>query len=461
MLLHPSQREIIPQPLLLGNLSGCNASVTNIRDEYVDPLIPPAENQGKNFEFSVISSSEYMQIDNLRLKLTLSIKKKNLVTGQLVDIEPSDRVSFINGIHFSLFKDCVASLNGQTIGASDGCYAMKSYLHTLLTNDKFQCLFKLKETINFHLDTPRYMHSTDSVPTVGASGGQGKAGTSVGLCPNTGWDDRREELLKNKSITLIDKLHMCDLTTADKYLLPGLKLHVTLTRHDDNYALICGENDNNIYHIVIQQAQLIVSFVEVTTQMRLAHYDYLKTKRQRISITRSEMKTSNIAQGVFSWKCDSLFTTVPNHLLICFASASSAGGLRHLNPFALNHFSVKNIHVRCGPTSVSPTPLSFDFEKNQFIEGFLSLYSYAGLENTSFISPITKNMYANSYFIIALDCDGYKQSQAGSSLIVKKNVSITVDFHVALPEPVTIFCMATSSRLLEISAERSVFYFDY
>lgn len=455
MLLHPAQREIVPQPLLLGNISGCNASVVNVRDEYVDPLIPPGENQGKNFEFSVISSSEYLDISQTRLKLRLSIKKKNTTTGQYDDITLNDRVSFINGIHFSLFKDCVASLNGQTIGTTDGSYSMKSYLHTLLTNDRMQCCYKLGETINFHLDTPGFMDSTDTLPD------SKDPSLDSGISVNTGFDDRREEVLKNNSITLIDRLHLCDLCSAEKYLLPGLKLHVTLTRQDDNYALLCAESDNNIYHVVIEQAQLIVSFVDITTTMRLAHYDYLKAKRQRIPIQRVEMKSSNISKGVFSWKCDSLYTTVPNILVIAMTKASAAGGLKHLNPLNLSHFNIKTLNVRVGATSISPCPINFDFQKDDFMEGFLTLYSYAGLDKSSFVSPITKNMFRNGYFLIALDCDGYKQSQIGSSLIVKKNVSVSVDFHEAVPEPITIFCMAYSSRLIEISAERSVFYFDY
>ena len=443
-LLDLDQKEAIPQKLLLNSLPAVNASVLSVVEQTIQPKIP-IDNKLRSFEFEVMNSADYIDCSNIKMRLEITIKKTD-ADGKLVDIAASDKVSLINMPFCGLFTECEVYLNNKLCSISNHCYGYKSYIRTLLKYDKQVCTMKLSNLINFQYDTPKYHEDFTETD---------------GVYLNQGFEKRRQPLLMNKKIVMESKLENIDIFSFSKYLLSGVKLNLKFFRATDDFVLLVDPKDKSKFVLQIIKSELKIPFIKLSSGLLLAHAEILGQTSLKMPIQRTEMRIVTIPQGSSVYTNDNIYSILPDKVVVTFVSTAGYIGQLDKNAFKLDHYGVRSISIRAGTDLVSPSPIEMDFKKNSFMDAYLTLYNQSNSLNDNFICSISPEDYINGYFMVCFDLDNYVTTQLGGGLINRKNMELRIEFSENLSQSICCLVYSESTRLIEITENRTVKYHDF
>ena len=163
---------------------------------------------------------------------------------------------------------------------------------------------------------------------------------------------------------------------------------------------------------------------------------------------RSEIKTTSIAQGQYSFHADDIFQgRVPNKIIIGTVPSVSCNGDYNTNPFNLKHYDCSYLGFFVDGQSVPSQPLQPNFEVNHFTDCYQTLTSSRNDIN------ITYEQYKQGYCLYMLDIDPYH------SFNTKRRGScrLEIKFAKPLPESVTWLLCATFPEIFMIDKARNVY----
>jgi hypothetical protein len=82
-------------------------------------------------------------------------------------------------------------------------------------------------------------------------------------------------------------------------IIPGVDIKVKLVKSPNNFCLL-GGGENPPYKVIIQEAVLRVRRVTVSPTLRLEHEKFLDKTTAKYPISRVEVKSMAIPQGLLS-----------------------------------------------------------------------------------------------------------------------------------------------------------------
>ena len=376
------------------------------------------------------SSDKYLDLAATKLFIKCKITKKD---GSSLDA--AAKSTTVNNILHSLFSQMDLFLNDRLVDPSIPTYPYKAYLETILNYDEAPQKSQLTAS-GWYRDTPGKFNVADP------------AGDNEGA-------KARFALIENgNSLQLIGRPH-CNLFFQHKLLIPGVNLKLRLTRSRDQFALM-SDAANPELKITIEETHLYLRTVTVSPSVLLAHAQALEKAPAKYSLRRSQVTSYTIPTGSLTSSKDNLFIgNLPRRLVIGLASNKAYAGSLDTNPFEFDHHKTTYMAVSLNGRTYPNQPLVFNFEKNQFIRGYNSLFENTGRINRN-EGSISREDYPKGFF---LTCFNLAPDQSdGSHFNVKSNGTIKLDLHFGEPltKNVTVVVYAEYDTVIEINKNRTV-----
>ena len=139
---------------------------------------------------------------------------------------------------------------------------------------------------------------------------------------------------------------------------------------------------NPSYKVKLISAFLLVSKVQLSPSVFLAHAKALESGLGKYPIKRVVSKTYTIPAGNLDGNHEKLFAgQLPSRLVIGYVDNDAFNGNYVNNPFNFKHYSLNQISLHLDKHTQPVKPLKPNFNNHQYIQTFMSLFSATGKEN--------------------------------------------------------------------------------
>ncbi|GFW09449.1 uncharacterized protein F54H12.2 [Trichonephila clavipes] len=247
---------------------------------------------------------------------------------------------------------------------------------------------------------------------------------------------------------MIGRLHV-DLFNQDRLLLNLVDLKIKLIRSKPEFCLMGNEG----YKIVFDHVSIFVRKVHINPGVLIAHAKALEKATAKYPIDRVNCKVFSIPQSSYSFIQDNVFSgQMPKRIVLGCVDNDAFNGNYKSHLFEFNHYNVNFIGVYIDGQPMPHQPLELDFEKENYIRAYQSLFlNSEGLY-------LSRNEFAKGYSLFLFDltpdlCDGEH-----FNLIRHSNLRIELKFNKALEQTVSLIVFAEFESLIEINKTRNVLF---
>lgn len=385
-------------------------------------------------EFKVSGSAEeYNDISQTYLYLESKVLTDS---GEALTEDTKKKIAPANLFMHSLFSQVDVLLNDTLVTSSVNTYAYRSMIETLLNYGEDSKNTHLTASL-FYKDTPGQMNS---------------------LNENVGWVARNSLMGKSKTIDMFGRIH-ADIFHQDRYLLNNVEMRVKLIRSRPGFCLIGDGTVNG--KVDITKAVLFVRKVRINPDVMLAHASVLEKSTAKYPIRRVETKAITLPAQIFNIVQDNISNgPLPNRVVLGLVSSEAYNGALTKNPYNFHHFNLKKVAFSVDGEDVPYKALDLDFENNNFIMGYYSLFT--GTDKSVYDSGnfIKREEYPKGYTLFAFDLTGDLCNGDHFNLVRSGNLRLNLQFASALQEPVTCIIYLEYQNLIEINKNRQII-FDY
>ena len=377
----------------------------------------------KHIDFTVTGDDEVIDLNNSFIQ-----SKIRLVTGAGAAIAAGIEACPINYIGATLWQQVKLIMGNDWVATiSDQPY--RAVLETLSSNGDapistwLQCAAYYKDTAGKH-------------DTIGDQ--------------NEGFKSRKNLSAESKEITLYSRIH-CDVFNQEKYLIPGVPLTISFTRHTDDLCIL-STNDADL-KIELLDVNLFVNKLELIGSKLNETKSLLQTNDAKYNYPAVQLFTKIEAPGPLSTTIFPKFGTddLPSKILIAMVSNAAFNGRKDKNPFNFQSYNLKSVNVTVDGKSIHSTTQDFNPAKKEWDAAYWGLQYAAGFRYKNDGLSISRDEYGDGNFIMIYDlsptqCDGsYKDP------IKSGKLAIDLKFSKALPHTINIIVLAEYERLLTIN----------
>ena len=309
---------------------------------------------------------------------------------------------------------------------SDNNYPYKAYIDTIL---------KTNESVQKGELTSQLFYKD-----VGPDTDDAKAG------PNSGLFNRYLATEGGKVVDLEGSL-LIDVFQQPKLLLNGVSIGIKLWPSLDSFRLLTDTPKvEPKVQIVDASFRLCVQRIEGVLMM--AHEKMIKMEPAIYPYLKSDIKTTSIASGQYSFSVDDVFQgLVPCKLIVGLVSSAAYMGDNRKNPFYFRDYNCSSVGFYVDGQSNPQQPLRPNDEAYQYIDSYRMLTTFRKNVN------IDRYDYTEGYCLYVLEVDRYYSF----NIKRKGHCRLEMKFAKPLPESVTLILYATFPEILNINASRSVF----
>ena len=390
---------------------------------YFEDVYPKAATESTTIEFEVPSSNvDYMDLNDTLLSLQVKVVKADGTA--LTDKDkpvPSDYF-----MH-SLFSDVSLALNDTTIEGGSGIYPYKAVIESEL---------------NFNSETKQTQLAM--------------AGHETAVTKRKAW------VALSKVLEMIGPLRL-DFLNQPKYLLPGVKVRIILTKANSNFSLTYAqgdtEPDDNVWKVQITKAILYVRRVKVHPAITKAHSIGLQTKNALYPYTRTKVVSSVVPTGSSTFFHDNLFSShvLPKIVVIGLVKGISFSGTVKHRALFFGNYGVSRVELlRNGQSIPYRTGYICDFAGEIFNDVYLrSIYQSMNSLNTNNGCGITIDKFKNgsTFFVFNLTPDfDLKERQT----VRDSNIRLDLSFKKPLTEAINVVAYACYDATLQITANGEI-----
>jgi hypothetical protein len=392
---------------------------------------------GAPIEFDISSSGEdYIDFNDSQLHVRVKIVK--------ADGSPTaddEKVGPVNNLLHSLFTQVDVSLNGTLVTDSTNTYAYRAYLEDLLSYGAEAKKSQLTCAL-FYKDEAGKMDEND--PTVADV--------------NKGLKQRSSFITDGKEVDLVGRLHS-DIFFQSRYMMNEVNTRIKLLRSKDSFCLMASTAE--LYRVKIMSAVMRIRKVKVSPSIYLAHAKTLESGMAKYPIRRVICKTFTVPAGYLDFVQEKLFSgQLPTRLVIGCVDNKAFNGDYKLNPFNFQHFNANELSIYLDGQQHAIKPLVMDFEKNLYVNAYMSMYSGCRKENQDEGNGIERTEYAGGYSLYVFDLTPDLSENDSFNLTRTGGVRISMKFSKALEKTITVVAFAEFENLIEVDRNRNVI-FDY
>ena len=376
------------------------------------------------------SSDKYIDLAATKLYIKCKITK-----SEGGDLDVGAKSTTINNLLHSLFTQVDLYLNDRLVDPSIPTYPWKAYLENLLNFDDPAQKSQLTAS-GWYRDTAGKFDSADP------------AGE------NNGAKDRYNLISGGKSVQLIGRPH-CNFFFQHKLMLPGVNIKLRLTRAPNQFTLMSDVADQPL-KITIEETHLYLRSVTVAPSILLGHARALEKTPAKYNLRRSQVTSYTIPSGSLTSSKDNLFIgNLPRRLVISLVDNKAFAGSLDKNPFNFKHYNASYMSVSVNGRSFPNQPFIFNFDKDQYIRGFNTLFENTGRLGRN-EGSISRTDYSQGFFLTCLNLASDQSD--GSHFNARNTGTIKLDLHFskALAENVTVIVYAEFDTVIEINKNRTV-----
>ena len=182
---------------------------------------------------------------------------------------------------------------------------------------------------------------------------------AVAANANAGLTKRHSFIAESRSVDMSGLLH-ADICFQECLVIPGIDMKVKLVRASNNFCLVAG-SENPAYKVLTKEAVLRVRHVTVSPTLHLDHEKFLEKTTAKYPISRVEVKSIAIPQGLLSLDRENVFLEVlPKRVVIMLVHSEAFHGSYAKNAFNFHHYKVTQVRVSVSGESRKPRQVQFD-----------------------------------------------------------------------------------------------------
>ncbi|XP_052127177.1 uncharacterized protein F54H12.2-like [Frankliniella occidentalis] len=426
--LHTASQEALRSELDLWNLPSTQIVLEGGQWTPYKPV--NSLDQSNTIQFCVPGTGhEYMDPAHTLLKV-----KAKIVNGDNSDIKDEDGsdATVVNYALNSAFCQLDVEANQTLLSQSAMTYPYRSIFEAVLNYDS-----PAKAT---HLAMRGYYKDT--------------AGHMDDMKENAGLAKRRELTKNSRVFELMGPLHS-DFFNQDRFLLNNVELRIKLTRSRDAFVLMSTKGTEKL---VILDATLYVRKVRVSPSVLLAHAAALEVSTAKYPLTRVDLKTFTIPQGIQDKTIANLHLgQIPKRIILGLIANQAFNGDYGLNPFNFQHFNLNYLSLYLDSQQIPAQPLTPDFGKNLYVESYNTLFTGTGIHWKDEGNDITYADYPKGYTLYAFDIS-QDLSANENHWNLQKQGTVRLELRFAAPLPNAVNCIVFSefNNLVEIDKNRNV-----
>lgn len=362
-------------------------------------------------EFKVHSVDSFIELNKTELEVKFRITKAN---GE--NLVVADKVSIINYPGATLFSNVEVTLNDKTITHGTSNYAERAIMETLLSFGKDASKNWLQAGL-FFKDDAGHMDNADP--------------TAADAVANTGLKKRAEFTNLSKLVTTRSKLHL-DIFNQPKPLVNNCRMYLKFTKNKDAYCLMSGMA-NAQYKVEIEEMILWIRKLTVSEAVQKS----VVGKSIVMPIVRAIQKEFTVTAGGKTFVENNLHSgQLPTKIIMGFVRNDAHVGNYKRNPFNFHHFDASKVSLFLNSQVVDGRSLSFDFDNDQYIDGFWSIARAANHRFYNEGAVIERTDYKGGYTLWAYDLTPSQCDEQFND--PKKRGSLTVEFEFAEDIPTAL-----------------------
>ncbi len=390
------------------------------------------------FEFAVNPNPQYIDLSKNYVMLKLKIKRPDPAAGRMVNLRAfgTDPVGPINLLGMTFFKQVKMFISSQLVYDSGDTYAYRSFLETELSYQQSQKSSYL-ESAGYSLDKP-----TDHLEDQ----------------QNTGWRSRAEPYEQSNTVELMGRLHI-DLAQQDRLLINHVQLRFELHRHNNNFILMCFEQNPELYHVSVVDIRLMLKTVDLSPSISLAVESTLLRNTIKYPIRRVQIKVVHIPQGRRDTPNNPIFNgQIPRRLVCGLVSSDGYHGTFQTSPFNFRHYNASQISVTAGGTSIPQTPLQMNFNTNNIVQPFVHLYHTLGYDGPDKSPWVSMDEFKFGHCIYSFDLTPSCADENQWELLKEGATCVHIQFRVDVPDGgIKLIVLAEFDNLVTLDRYRNCF----
>ena len=358
------------------------------------------------------------------LKSSVLNVKLRLTNGDGTPMNEGIVAGLVNTPLHSSFRQVDVTFQQTPLSHSGNNYLYKAYIDTILkTNENVQ-----KGELTSQLFYKDVGPDTDDA----------KSG------PNSGLFNRSLATEGGKVVDLEGSL-LIDVFQQPKLLLNGVSIGIKLWPSLDSFRLVTDTPKADL------KVQVVDAFFRLCVQridggLMMAHEKMIKIEPAIYPYLKSDIKTTSIASGQYSFSVDDVFQgLVPCKLIVGLVSSAAYMGDYRKNPFYFRDYDCSSVGFYVDGQSYPSQPLRPNYEANQYIDSYRTLTTFRKDVN------IDRYDYIKGYCLYVLEVDPYYSFNTKR----KGHCRLEMKFARPLPESVTLILYATFPEILHIDASRS------
>ena len=250
---------------------------------------------------------------------------------------------------------------------------------------------------------------------------------------------------------------LADICNQDRLILDGVNIDIKLFPNKDEFRLIVNPPEQKP-QLIIEECKLLVCKVNVDPEVVVLHSELLQKTPALYPFQRTDLRTFNVNKGSYETTLEDIWQgEVPSRLIVGIVDAKAYSGSYTTNPLRFKHHNLQTICFSINGESVPRPAFQLDFKDCGYLEGLLSLYKVSGklFENTDI--GISRETYRQGYSLIGFEIDPTAASDFSYLGKPKSGrTRLTLRFHKALQNNITIILFATFPETLEIDQTRLV-----
>ncbi|XP_005101436.1 uncharacterized protein F54H12.2-like [Aplysia californica] len=429
-LLHQSSAETVDSALDLFSLPPTQTSVEN--GMYVEflPLSSLGPSATVEFAINQKGSSEFLDLANTYLYVKAKITKADESS-----LDEGAGVGPVNNWFHSLFSQVDLSLNNTLVTPSENIYPFRAYLERVLNFDSGAKQSQFTSEM-FYADSSGHFEQVKGDE-------------------NAGMKFRCSLTASSKEVAMYGRLHV-DIMNTNRYLLNGVDVKLRLVKSKESFHLMAEgagfKTSRSLTHV-----SLFVRKLRVNPSVQIPVNKALECTSARYPVKRVTIKSFSISRGNLGSTQDNLFLAqLHTRLLVCFVDSDAFNGNFTKNPFHFKHHNVCYVSLFLDGQQIPSSPLTPDFENNQFVRSYHRLFIELGLASTNEGNCLNMSDFAAAYCIFAFDLSPSPLDGDQIELIRSGSLRLELKFAKPLQEPIHVLMYGEVDSLIEIGRNREV-----
>lgn len=388
----------------------------------------------------------YLDPSSLRVCGEFKIEKWDSTGGHwkpLAAVTDPNKISVapINMFTKALFKDIEVWMQQQQVSlVATTAYPIKAYLETLLS---------------YGLDAERTLLACDYWR-------KDKPGKQDSLSDNAdAVEDRYNFIANSRTVKFSNTIHT-ELTTMNRYLLPGLTFDFRFTLNDPSVYLQTTAADVNKYRAHFIDFYLTFDRVLLNTNAHNSIEKKMNSGQKSIYlVNRGTVRTKQISQGEVYCRWQTLYSgTLPDDVTICMLDSTAFNGAPTKNLFNFQHFNAESICLKVNSVVLPAKPIEADFANKDARLAYRHLFDNIGINTSNSPCLLTYEDFCQGSTLIPFDLTPDKCSSFHGHEKQTGVIELDIRFKSALPTGITVLAICNFSDRIIISGpinQREVF----